>query len=97
MLPQTVPEPVRTIAQAQENRRAVCEPRGYCGPFVNEAYFAAFNAGEWRGFGNCVYCGNTVDVSTHLERWEAALWENAFGVDLDLECGPPSRDFLWRG
>ena len=50
--------------------RGLCERRGYCGPFVNQAYFNSLEA--WAGFGICVECGCTVPVP-HGERSFAAL------------------------
>ena len=66
-----------------ENRRLICEPRGYCGPFFNEELFASQAGGVWFGCGTCVHCGNTVDVASELERWEKALWEREFAVRIE--------------
>lgn len=40
--------------------RALCRRRGYCGPFVNRAYYDA-QAGCAR-FGDCIECGRTVSI-----------------------------------
>ena len=61
------------LAAAMENRRSICEPRGYCGPFVDEGYFARFPDRFWHGTANCIHCGNTVNVGDELDKWERAL------------------------
>lgn len=52
--------------------RTACESRGYCGPFVNQAYFNSLEA--WAGFGMCVECGRVVPVPRDrsigkMDRW----------------------------
>jgi hypothetical protein len=59
-----VPNPVTSMQQAYRNRRSVCEPRGHCGPFINEFYYRAFPG--WEGFGDCTVCGSTVHTAEHL-------------------------------
>lgn len=54
-------------------RRAACEQRGYCGPFVNQALYNSLHA--WQGFGDCVECGRAVPVPGSNPRalaWSAA-------------------------
>lgn len=70
---------------AERNRRRICEPRGYCGPFADEEYFATFDGGLWLGSANCVHCGSTVNVGEELEKWEAALWRREFGLAMATE------------
>lgn len=71
----TTPDP----GTARRNRRYICEPRGYCGPFVNEEYFANCRRCEGRGTANCMHCGSAVEVAAELEKWEASLWRREFG------------------
>jgi len=67
-----------------DNRPPLCDARGYCGPFINEALFANDGGGRWFGLATCVHCGGTVDVGTELERWERALWAREFAVELKM-------------
>lgn len=50
----------------------VCGERGYCGPFVNEAYYAAFPEPLWHGMADCVECGTTCKVAPHLRKQRRA-------------------------
>ena len=67
-----------------DNRPPLCEERGYCGPFINEALFASEVGGRSFGLATCVHCGGTVDVETELERWERALWAREFSVEMSV-------------
>lgn len=67
---------VNATEEGREDRRAprsTCAQRGYCGPFVNQAYFNSLET--WAGFGICVECGCTVPVPPgersfgNFERW----------------------------
>jgi hypothetical protein len=44
-------------------RVPVCESRGYCGPFANEALYDAFPEPMWHGMGDCLECGTTCHVA----------------------------------
>lgn len=55
-----VPVPVVDPGVAQENRRLVCDARGYCGPFVNQDFYDRFCDELWHGMAECAQCGNTV-------------------------------------
>lgn len=61
MLPQRVPHPVKDFGTAIDNGRRVCQPRGYCGPFINGEYYDAFPDPTWHGIGECIHCRNTVN------------------------------------
>jgi hypothetical protein len=54
------PHPVQDIETARRNRQRICDTRGFCGPFLNQSYYAAFPG--WDGFGDCVHCGSTRHV-----------------------------------
>ena len=58
------PHPVPDQLTAARNGRQVCRTRGYCGPFINQAYYDAFPDTLWTGKGDCVLCGSTCDVSS---------------------------------
>jgi hypothetical protein len=45
-----------------------CERRGYCGPFLNEAYYDAFPEPLWHGMGDCAQCGTTRKVGRERPR-----------------------------
>ena len=59
------PHPITDLETAMENGRLICQPRGYCGPFINEGFYDAFPDPMWQGKGDCVLCGTTCDVGTH--------------------------------
>ena len=63
-----VPHPVQSQATADTNRQGVCEKRGYCGPFVNEEYYANFPDPSWWGMGECVVCCNTCNIAAELDK-----------------------------
>ena len=46
-----VPHPIQDQRVADRNRRAICEARGYCGPFINQSYYEQFPDPLWRGTG----------------------------------------------
>lgn len=58
-----IPHPVQSQEAADRNRKGICETRGYCGPFVNQDYYASFPDSRWWGMGECVVCCNTCNVS----------------------------------
>ncbi|HEX2091859.1 MAG TPA: hypothetical protein VHG28_05620 [Longimicrobiaceae bacterium] len=51
------PHPVKDVETARRNRQRICESRGFCGPFLNQDFYAAFPG--WDGFGDCIHCGST--------------------------------------
>ena len=67
------PHPVADLALAMENQRQICVPRGYCGPFINESYYAAFPDPVWHGMADCCVCGNSCRVEAEEEKRCAAL------------------------
>lgn len=60
--------PVLDVETAMQNRALVCQPRGYCGPFINEEFYDAYPDPLWAGKGDCALCGSTADVATHRTR-----------------------------
>lgn len=72
---------VDDLAVTWRGTETTCQLRGYCGPFVNEEYYAGMEEEEWRGMADCRHCGRTVAVVDELEKWEAALWKREFGID----------------
>jgi len=58
-LPIREPHPIRDFRRALENNRLVCGVRGYCGPFLNEAFYNAFPDPMWAGYGECLVCCST--------------------------------------
>lgn len=56
--------PVQDAETARQNAELICQPRGYCGPFVNEDFYDAFPDALWNGKGECALCGTTCDVAT---------------------------------
>lgn len=60
------PVPLRLPVGA-ERGPSLCESRGHCGPFVNQAYYNAFPEPMWRDMGDCVECGTTCHVVEHLQ------------------------------
>jgi hypothetical protein len=62
------PHPITDPAIAAANHDTICGPRGYCGPFINEAYYTAFPDGLWHGIGDCSLCGNSCSVATEHEK-----------------------------
>jgi hypothetical protein len=50
----------------------VCEARGHCGPFVNQAFYDAFPETLWHGMGDCVNCGTTRKVEREYRKQYAA-------------------------
>lgn len=61
--------PVASIDEAEKNSRTICQPRGYCGPFLNEHVYNDFPDPLWHGMGECVHCRNTVlTASEHDKR-----------------------------
>lgn len=65
------PVPLRQTP-AGERRPSLCELRGHCGPFVNQALYNAFPEPMWHDMGDCVECGTTCHVRSHLEAMAAA-------------------------
>jgi hypothetical protein len=57
-----LPHPINDQAVADRNRRMICEVRGYCGPFINLAYYNQFPDEAWHGKGECIICCNTCSV-----------------------------------
>lgn len=57
-----VPHPIQDYHLAAENRRLVCEARGYCGPFINQDYYRAFPDPMWHDTGECEVCCSTCNV-----------------------------------
>jgi hypothetical protein len=58
LLAQRTPHPIQDARVALANRHAICERRGYCGPFINEEFYRAYPG--WEGYGDCLVCGSTV-------------------------------------
>lgn len=58
------PHPVGDLDTAKENRRLVCDARGYCGPFLNLEFYAAFPDPLWHGMGECLLCRNTAHAAS---------------------------------
>jgi hypothetical protein len=68
-----LPHPIQDQRIADRNRRTICEVRGYCGPFINQAFYEKFPDPLWRGTGECVVCCNTCNVELELEKRRRAL------------------------
>lgn len=62
------PHPVATLREALHNRRTICEPRGHCGPFVNQHVYDEAPDSEWHGMGECVHCRNTLATGPELRK-----------------------------
>lgn len=60
MFPERQPHPVSDLDTAIGNGRGICQPRGYCGPFINGPFYDAFPDPIWHGIGECVHCRNTI-------------------------------------
>lgn len=73
MLPERVPHPVKDFATAIDNGRRICQPRGYCGPFINGAVYDAFPDPTWNGIAECLHCRNTVNQAREEEKMRLAL------------------------
>lgn len=73
MLPERTPHPVADLATAMENRRRICDRRGYCGPFLNAAFYAAYPDPLWCGMAECVHCRSTVSVEHERGKEREAL------------------------
>lgn len=58
------PHPIADAETAFQNGQLICQPRGYCGPFVNQGFYDAFPDPLWNGKGDCAVCGSTCDVAT---------------------------------
>lgn len=67
-LPPREPHPVTSLAQAIENHRNICAVRGYCGPFINQAFYGRFTDPIWHGFGECVVCCSTSLIAREEEK-----------------------------
>lgn len=83
------PHPVQDHHQAMENFRLICGVRGYCGPFINEAFYNAFPDPLWHGYGECVVCCSTCLVDQEEQkrlRAEAAVEEPC---DCESSAAPP--------
>lgn len=52
-----------------EDARPICQVRGYCGPIINQAFYASLTV--WAGFGDCVECGCTVPAPPGLRNFES--------------------------
>lgn len=63
-----VPHPVASYAEAQRNRREICDRRGYCGPFINSAVYDTFPDPVWHGCGECVNCCGTRKIAEEEEK-----------------------------
>jgi hypothetical protein len=94
IMPSACMAPSRGPAEAEERRRSICEPRGYCGPFVNEELFDSFDGGAWRGTANCIHCGSTVNIGAELERWERSLWLREFSIEISSDTLTSARGRL---
>jgi hypothetical protein len=73
MLLERQPHPVKDLATAVDNRRRVCEPRGYCGPFINREYYDAFPDPTWVGIGECLHCRSAVNCGREARKRALAL------------------------
>ena len=69
------PHPVGDLDTAKQNRRLVCDARGYCGPFLNLEFYDAFPDPLWHGMGECVLCRNTAHAATENAKRTRALTE----------------------
>lgn len=58
------PHPVMDVETAMQNAELICQPRGYCGPFINQGFYDAFPDPLWNGKADCAVCGTTCDVAT---------------------------------
>jgi hypothetical protein len=67
MLLTRAPHPIEDLETAMQNGLLVCQPRGYCGPFINQDFYDAFPDPLWNGKGDCMLCGSTCDVETQEE------------------------------
>jgi hypothetical protein len=56
----------------------LCQMRGYCGPFENEAYFYGLSEPSFRGCANCIHCGLIVRIWAELDKWEHVLAAQIF-------------------
>lgn len=52
----------RTFAEGA----VICQRRGYCGPFEDQARYDAVPG--WEGLGTCLVCGSTVHTGHHEQR-----------------------------
>lgn len=99
--------PVRTYQAALRNRQLICDPRGYCGPFINQRFYDAFPDPEWHGMGECIHCRNVLmTVPELLKRMRAIEAEEreadvaagvcwaARGAGVWTEMGRPRRQEL---
>lgn len=68
-----VPHPVTSYQQAQLNRREICEPRGYCGPFINCEVYDTFPDPVWHGCAECVHCCGTRNVAEEEAKQQLSL------------------------
>ena len=59
-------------AGSAKRRTTVCEVRGHCGPFTNEAVYDAFPEAMWHGMGDCLECGTTCHVQREAQRRDDA-------------------------
>ena len=66
------PHPVRDPAIAAVTHQRICGARGYCGPFINVAFYAAFPDPIWHGMGDCILCGNSCRVETEQAKQRRA-------------------------
>ena len=64
-------QPLRTN-RFGTRRVPVCEKRGYCGPFANEALYDAFPEPMWHGMGDCLECGTTCHVAGEQGREDSS-------------------------
>jgi hypothetical protein len=63
-----LPHPIEDQRVADYNRRTICEVRGYCGPFINLAYYSQYPDPAWHGAGECIVCCNTCIVALEEEK-----------------------------
>lgn len=67
-MPIRIPHPVKSYKEALKNRREICEPRGYCGPFINQEVYDAQPDAEWHGVGECIHCRNVLATGPQLRK-----------------------------
>jgi hypothetical protein len=68
--------PVRQKVHTLRHGAAVCEARGHCGPFVNQAFYDAFPDSIWHGMGDCLVCGSTRLIGHETEEAESSVLQH---------------------
>jgi hypothetical protein len=76
-----LPHPIADQKIADRNREAICEVRGYCGPFINLAYYRGFPDPAWHGVGECIVCCNTCNIVVEEMKQQEASREFYDGIE----------------